>query len=276
MRFHHSAVAAREYPSTSGGDRSRRPVRLWFKLCPTRPAEWDELIEVIAASDGSGHQEAATVQAGVAGHPDPPLHWAILIGSWPAMAGLQVRRISRDLIVEHCQPDLGQLLKSIRARRPCWLLIGQGIDDEKAFRMVRASRGLERRLRVGLLASPDDRMSYRRWARRGCSMCLESSASPERLNFALHAVVLHDLVVIDSTFGFEQSQAALGEPLPRLTSREQDVLELVAGGLRNREIAAQLYLSENTVEAHLRNVFSKLNVRSRTQALRSAAQRGII
>jgi len=192
------------------------------------------------------------------------------------MAAHQVRRISRDLVVERCQPDVGSLLKSIRARRSCWILVGQGLDDEKAFRLVRASLGIEGSLRIGLLASPDDRWSYRRWARRGCSVCLDVSASPERLNFALHAAVLHDLVVIDPVFGLEQSPATLGEPLPRLTSRERDVLQLVAGGLRNREIAAQLYLSENTVEAHLRNLFSKLNVRSRTQALRSAVQKGII
>jgi DNA-binding NarL/FixJ family response regulator len=229
-----------------------------------------------AAADDGGQYEAVRVGAGANGLPDSPLHWAILIGAWHAMAGHQVRRISRDVIVEHCDPDLGQLLKSVRARRPCWLLVGQGMDDEKALRMVRASRGIERSLRIGLLASHDDHRSYRLWARRGCSMCLDSSASPERLNFALHAVVLHNLVVVDSIFGLEQSHSALGEPAPRLTSRERDVLELVAGGLRNREIAAQLYLSENTVEAHLRNVFSKLNVRSRTQALRSAVQKGII
>lgn len=192
------------------------------------------------------------------------------------MAGHQVLRISRDVIVEHCEPNLGDLLKSIRTRRPCWLLVGQGVDDEKAFRMVRASRGIEHSLRIGLLTEPDDHRSYRRWAQRGCSMCLDGAASPERLNFALHAVVLHNLVVVDSIFGLEQSRSTLGEPLPRLTSRERDVLELVAGGLSNREIAAHLYLSENTVEAHLRNVFSKLNVRSRTQALRSAVQKGII
>lgn len=180
------------------------------------------------------------------------------------------------MIVEVCESNLGELLKSIRVRRPCWLLVGQGIDDEKAFRMVRASRGIEHSLRIGLLTAPDDHRSYRRWAQRGCSMCLDSAASPERLNFALHAVVLHNLVVVDSIFGLEQSHSAMGEPLPRLTSRERDVLELVAGGLSNREIAAHLYLSENTVEAHLRNVFSKLNVRSRTQALRSAVQKGII
>lgn len=236
----------------------------------------DQLIEVMAAPDGIGLRRAAMARAGVAALPDPPVHWAILIGSWPAMGGHEVRRISRDLAVERCQPTLGALLNSIRARRPCWLLIGQGVDDEKAFRMVRASRGVERDLRIGLLASPDDHRGYRRWARRGCSVCLDSSVSPERLSFALHAVVLHDLVVIDSVFGLDQSQAAVGEQPPRLTSRERDILELVAGGLRNREIAAHLHLTENTVEAHLRNVFSKLNVRSRTQALRSAAQNGII
>jgi DNA-binding NarL/FixJ family response regulator len=237
----------------------------------------DRLIVVMSVPDRRGHPRAVAVRAGVASRPDPPpMHWAILIGAWHAMAGHQVRRISSDLVVERCEPDLGWLLKSIRARRPCWLLIGQGLDDEKAYRMVRASRGIDRGLRIGLLASPDDRWGYLRWARRGCSMCLDSSASPERLDFALHAVVLHDLVVVDSIFGVKHSQAGLGEPLPRLTSRERDVLELVAGGLRNREIAAQLYLSENTVEAHLRSVFSKLNVRSRTQALRSAVQKGII
>jgi DNA-binding NarL/FixJ family response regulator len=234
------------------------------------------VIEVMVVADGTGPRQAAMARAAVAALPDSPLHWAILIGSWPAMAGHQVRRISRDVAVERCQPNLGGLLRSIRARRPCWLLIGQGIDDEKAFRMVRASRGIERDLRIGLLASPDDHRGYRRWARRGCSVCLGSSVTPERLNFALHAAVLHDLVVVDSVFGLEQSQAVAGEQPPRLTSRERDILELVAGGLRNREIATQLHLTENTVEAHLRNVFSKLNVRSRTQALRSAAQNGII
>lgn len=204
------------------------------------------------------------------------MHKVILIGSWHAMAGLQVRRISSDIIVEQCQLELGWLLRSIRVGRPCWLLIGEATDDEKAFRLVRASRGVEPGLRLGLLASPGDQGSYRRWARRGCSMCLVSSSSPDRLNFALHAVVLHDLVVVDSIFGLERSQATSGEPLPRLTSRERDVLELVASGLRNRQIAAQLYLSESTVETHLKNMFSKLNVRSRTEALRSAVQKGVI
>jgi len=53
-----------------------------------------------------------------------------------------------------------------------------------------------------------------------------------------------------------------------LTPGEQRVAELVAGGLSNKEIAAQLYLSVYTVQAHLSRVYAKLGVRSRAQLAR--------
>jgi len=51
-----------------------------------------------------------------------------------------------------------------------------------------------------------------------------------------------------------------------LSVRERDVLKLMAAGLTNREIAARLVISENTVQTHVAHVLSKLNVRSRFQA----------
>lgn len=52
----------------------------------------------------------------------------------------------------------------------------------------------------------------------------------------------------------------------RLTDRERQILDLVAAGLRNREIACHLSISEATVENHLHHVFGKLGVRNRVQA----------
>jgi DNA-binding NarL/FixJ family response regulator len=61
-----------------------------------------------------------------------------------------------------------------------------------------------------------------------------------------------------------------------LTSREVEVLNLTATGLRNKEIGAKLDITEGTVKIHIKNIFGKLEVIDRTQAVVSASQRGFI
>jgi len=61
-----------------------------------------------------------------------------------------------------------------------------------------------------------------------------------------------------------------------LTGRELDVLTLLARGKSNKEIGTNLYISETTVKGHLRNVFSKLKVISRTEAVTVASRRGLV
>ena len=56
-------------------------------------------------------------------------------------------------------------------------------------------------------------------------------------------------------------------PVPTLTSRELEVLRLVAKGMSNREIAEDLYISENTVKNHVRNILEKLHLHSRMEAV---------
>jgi two-component system NarL family response regulator len=56
-------------------------------------------------------------------------------------------------------------------------------------------------------------------------------------------------------------------PTPRLTDRELEVLKLVAQGMSNREIAGQLFISENTVKNHVRNILEKLHLHSRMEAV---------
>lgn len=70
----------------------------------------------------------------------------------------------------------------------------------------------------------------------------------------------------------------LAEFTPRidLTSREVEVLRLVAKGLRNRDIARVIGRTEGTVKAHLKNIHEKLGVEDRTEAVTLALQRGII
>lgn len=61
-----------------------------------------------------------------------------------------------------------------------------------------------------------------------------------------------------------------------LTEREIEVLQLAAQGMRNKEIAADLNISEHTVQVHMKNIHSKLDVRDRVAAINIATRRGII
>jgi two-component system NarL family response regulator len=63
---------------------------------------------------------------------------------------------------------------------------------------------------------------------------------------------------------------------PSLTAREVAVLELVATGMSNKEIAAALFVSEATIKFHLKNIYVKLGASDRTEAALIATQRGII
>ena len=62
----------------------------------------------------------------------------------------------------------------------------------------------------------------------------------------------------------------------RITRREMEILQLIAAGLSNREIAERLYVSENTVKTHSGRVFDKLNAKRRTQAVQLAKEAGLI
>jgi DNA-binding CsgD family transcriptional regulator len=96
------------------------------------------------------------------------------------------------------------------------------------------------------------------------------SAARETLDRALSA-----FEQLGATLWAERAQAELGRIAGRapagwgLTATEYRVAELVAAGLTNREAAARLFLTQKTVEFHLRNVYRKLGVRSRTELARS-------
>ena len=65
-------------------------------------------------------------------------------------------------------------------------------------------------------------------------------------------------------------------PVPRLTDRELEVLKLVARGLANRDIAKELFISENTVKNHVRNILEKLQLHSRMEAVVYAVREKIL
>ena len=72
------------------------------------------------------------------------------------------------------------------------------------------------------------------------------------------------------------AEPAAGTPAQRLTRREQEVLELIAGGLSNKLIARRLGIAEKTVKTHVGHVLAKLGVSDRTQAALYAVRTGLV
>lgn len=120
--------------------------------------------------------------------------------------------------------------------------------------------------------------------RVGVSGFLLKVSSPEDLIAAVRTVAagggLLDpavtLRVIESFAAAPVSRTARSSALDALTSRERDVMTLVARGLSNAEIAAELYLGEATVKTHVSNVLMKLGLRDRVQAVVEAYELGLV
>ena len=102
---------------------------------------------------------------------------------------------------------------------------------------------------------------------------LPTEASAEELTAAIHALA-QGLIVGTSTLLFESDLES--EPLSHgpLTDRESEVLDLVAKGLANKQIAVALGISEHTVKFHVSSIYSKLNVTNRTEAVREGLRGG--
>jgi DNA-binding CsgD family transcriptional regulator len=89
----------------------------------------------------------------------------------------------------------------------------------------------------------------------------------------------HGVIVKTSLGERQMHRLVLREVAPvsvRLTSREREILALVADGMTSREIADQIFLSKRTVDYHLANAFEKLNVTNRLAACRRAMDLGLI
>lgn len=93
--------------------------------------------------------------------------------------------------------------------------------------------------------------------------------------FALDEVPMSKEIAFQILKEFPQNKEITKEKIP-LSTRELEVLKLVAKGLSNREISAMLIISEHTVKSHLKNILSKLHLDNRVQLTSYAFQQGLV
>jgi DNA-binding NarL/FixJ family response regulator len=145
---------------------------------------------------------------------------------------------------------------------------GDGADARRAVELVLAARG------TGVLWLLDqlDLPTVVGLLRAGVIGCLTVESSAAELARALVAVGRGEIALPASVAA--PALAALARPIAadppdvdELTAREHDVIALLVRGPTNKDIAQTMFLSVRTVEAHLRSIYEKLGVRSRTEAV---------
>ncbi|GAA1555258.1 response regulator transcription factor [Kribbella hippodromi] len=117
--------------------------------------------------------------------------------------------------------------------------------------------------------------------RAGASGFLLKHSTPDELAAAVRVVAAGDALLAPSVTRRLVEDLARSQPVvpitpAQLTPRETDVLRLVARGLSNKQIAAELVLAEQTVKTHVSNILTKLDLRDRAQAVVYAYEAGVV
>lgn len=135
-----------------------------------------------------------------------------------------------------------------------------GLDTLKALR----NEGVDARIIV--LTVSDARSDVYTLIDAGADGYLLKDSEPEMLLAQIHRAAQGENVFSDIISEYLASRNEQTDPFADLTERELDVLQEVARGMSNKQIAAQLHISEETVKVHIRNLLRKLDVRSRVAA----------
>ena len=168
--------------------------------------------------------------------------------------------------------DGAEALAFFEAWSPDVVLMDLRMPTMDGVSAIRAIRALDPNARVVALTTFDgDTDIHRALSAGACAYLLKDALVGELVSAIRSAVAGRRL--IPPTVA---SRLAEFTPRVELTTREQEVLQLVADGLRNKEIARVLGRSNETVKVHLQSILQKLDARDRTQAVTIALQRGIL
>ena len=135
-----------------------------------------------------------------------------------------------------------------------------GLDTLKALRAEDVDA------RIVILTVSDAKNDIFTLIDAGADGYLLKDTEPDTLLSQLKRIAQGEAILSDSIKNLLLERQSSQSPIDSLTDREIDVLRLVATGLSNKQIAGQLFISEETVKVHIRNLLRKLNVHSRVAA----------
>jgi DNA-binding NarL/FixJ family response regulator len=163
-----------------------------------------------------------------------------------------------------------EAVRLVQQQNPQVLVLDLFMPEGDGFEALRTLEQADNRIASVVLTGSASQNDYVQVARLGARGLVLKADDPEKLFAAIRAVAQGDLAFSDEVAG-SVLDAMVSTPPPaassmvRLSERERQISYMVARGMKNRDIAGELNISENTVKRHLQSIFSKTGSRDRLE-----------
>jgi DNA-binding NarL/FixJ family response regulator len=169
-------------------------------------------------------------------------------------------------------------LALVEELRPDLLITGIKMSETEmdGITLIRQARERVGSLRTIVLSMYDDAQHVEAAFAAGAVAYVLKTAHPDDLTSAIRQAFEHSIYLAGGVRPTPAPTTTSLDHAPGLTRRELEILQLVAEGHSNAELARMLWVTEQTVKFHLSNIYRKLNVANRTEASRWAQLRGLL
>jgi DNA-binding NarL/FixJ family response regulator len=163
-----------------------------------------------------------------------------------------------------------EAVRLVQQYTPHVLVLDLFMPESDGFEVLRTLERTGNRVASVVLTGSDSQNDYVQVVRLGARGLVLKADDPQKLFAAIRAVAEGDLAFSDEIAhtildAMVSDQPAVPSSMARLSERERQVSYMVARGMRNRDIATDLSISENTVKRHLQSIFSKTGSRDRLE-----------
>jgi DNA-binding NarL/FixJ family response regulator len=174
--------------------------------------------------------------------------------------------------------DPAEALELVEEHRPDILLADYGVSDGDldAVECVRKAQELHPELKTVVLSATDQPQQIASAFAAGASVYCVKTAAKDDLMAGIRQAFEASIYLAHSAPAPARRESVASLEAPGLTRRELEILQLVAEGHSNSQLARMLWVTEQTVKFHLSNIYRKLDVANRTEASRWAQLHGLL
>ncbi len=169
-----------------------------------------------------------------------------------------------------------ETVNKVRNNAPDLVLLDLNMPRMDGISTIKKIKDINPHVKVLILTIHDEEEYVYEVIKAGAEGYIQKDVTPEELKNSIERVINGEKVFPAAIEKKVEQKPRSKQGLEQLSSREQEVLELLAKGMSNRNIAEELFISEKTVKNHVSNILKKLSVNDRTQAVIVALKNGLV